>query len=369
MNTSHLTKFRNLIMTAALVGLAMPALAQSGTQSSGDATQRMTIRRGTTYDQPAEARRNDASFADQTTRERYQEQVPQSAQGAQPRAQSDQLPARNDGSDLRAWEQYARDQELGNETLPARNAYATSPQDWTWVAIDYDNDRLVDAIVKMYTPSLQAARSARVDAYELQVRDRYERQYNEPLVGIAFDRDKDRQFDAFEFMDLTDLRAAQMESQRRLVQGAARAARSTQPSPQSQALPEEVPARDTRARSPQAADDQIGASMRPELDVPSPSSPVVQGRIRDFTFYMTPGFSGDPHMLATIEEPNGRLTRVDFGPRSMLGRLDLNEGDWVRVLGTMINTGNQPMLIATRAETEDRTFVITSSGVVVETNR
>lgn len=271
--------------------------------------------------------------------------------------------------DPRAWEAYAQRQNQApmSDELPARatarnqtlttETQMTARADWSWIAIDYDGDNLVDAVERIYLPALNRARQASMNE-EVEVRDGA--QPTSPMIRVVLDMNQDRQFETVDRMMLDRLREARFESQRMLVESGREIQREERipaetPARQEMQLQEEIPAREGTPRQPQA-EDQTRAMTPYNFD---PSRIYrVEGVVIDLDVVEGAGFGDTPHYMALVEMINGRIERVDLGPVSELTALDLTEGDRIRTFGPLTVIGGVRMLTAERIEAVGEVYLI-----------
>lgn len=83
----------------------------------------------------------------------------------------------------------------------------------------------------------------------------------------------------------------------------------------------------------------------------------VEGEIQELFTQQLAGFE-DPHLMARMKMQDGRIAKVDLGPRGQFSEIELSEGDQLTVQGVRGRINDRTMLMATRIETGDRSIEI-----------
>lgn len=149
-------------------------------------------------------------------------------------------------------------------------------------------------------------------------------------VRIASDYDNDGEYDHFDTIYYYDLQAAQNRSDRRARDGAAR-----QSDRQAQRRSDDRSSQGERQRMSQR--DQRGR---------------ITGEVRDIR---TIRIDGERHLVAKITNDEGRSAKAYLGARDDLRKLDLQDGDRIRVEGVRGRINGKTMLMAQRITANDQT--------------
>ncbi len=87
----------------------------------------------------------------------------------------------------------------------------------------------------------------------------------------------------------------------------------------------------------------------------------VQGQVQSMrTVNLTE--LNEQHVLAKIKTRDGRIARVDLGPKDRISRLDLQQGDRITVFGTRGKVNDQSVLMARRIQTDGQSVNISRAG-------
>jgi hypothetical protein len=151
----------------------------------------------------------------------------------------------------------------------------------------------------------------------------------EDWVWVGYDFDRDGQFDAYEYVASYDLNIAREGSAQRMQQQGMQGAR--QDSRQMPAYYEETPSKQQMR--------QMTRQMTPkDLD-------KVQGQIKGMKTISVARLN-EQHVLAKLQTQDGRIARVDLGPKQQVKNIDLQRGDQITIFGNRGTINDQTVLVA-----------------------
>ncbi|GMU20233.1 MAG: hypothetical protein AMXMBFR13_03310 [Phycisphaerae bacterium] len=149
-------------------------------------------------------------------------------------------------------------------------------------------------------------------------------------VRIAYDFDQDGSFDAYEYIYSYDLERARRSSQERDQQGMARS--------------DQGRFRDQQSQTGQLRGQAVGRDRGQQQH-------RVSGEIINLKTINLAGFE-NAHQIAKIETNDGRVAKIDLGPKQDLNRLDLQTGDRITVFGRPGRINDRTMLMASRVQSD-----------------
>lgn len=270
-----------------------------------------------------------------------QAQRTQDLQDQQRRAQVERLTQRQSDRDLPRLGEQGR-------PMPQRelSEFRLDPQAYLWTALDYDNDGQADAYEYIAAYDIQRAGQlsqqrrereglARGDQQTVDARQARTAQQARPgqdWVRVDIDANNDGQPDRSTFIHVQDLNRARQVSQQR-IQREGRAGTQFRPARQGQ------------------------RGMRQGLPAEDQQPARLTGEVQNLKTMRLIG-QEEPHVFAKIQTEQGRVARVDLGPRSSVDQLNLSEGKRITIRGTRARINNRPIIFARQIQSGDQTVQI-----------
>lgn len=170
----------------------------------------------------------------------------------------------------------------------------------------------------------------------------------EGWVTIGYDFDGDGRYDAVERIYASDIQQARTRSQARREE--------RQPGRGGMAQADRSRGSGLLERSRRFLREQE-ESWRRGFGMEEGETHRLEGEITELNTVHMAGMR-HPHLFGRVRDERGQTARVDFGPRDVLGRLNLRTGDKVTIVGTPGRYHERSVLLAQRVEANNESVTV-----------
>lgn len=253
------------------------------------------------------------------------------------------------------------------------------PAGWLRIAVDYDNDGSFDAVETIYTYDLQRAQQSSRERANRDAQKMTEKQREEGTQDGRREPSRQEQLTG----EILQLREAQLfgldgpcllarirteeNMPAKVVLGPRKRLRSWKLREGDQVT---IKGRRGRVNDrPMLIADKIMHDGK-QMNVQLPSSKAQKRLTVELVGMRTTKFRGHDgeFVLAKVRRQNGELVYVNLGPKQKVGKLDLNEGDELRLLARPARINGQPGMVADQIRANGET-VTTTPPMIARTRR